>query len=274
MTTEAALPLEHFIQAVQSQLDKAQTAMAVKARNLNLPMTFAVRDINMDLRAHVEFSHGEVRIRPAAANEQNASVFHVVFSAITKPMIEENAVAFTENPEEQMLDDLEEELTEEERRRLEWVGVRTVSKLREMDQRGASNVVGRVTNLPVSRLRQALQRASEPSVSQVMPVDPAPHDPPDLRRILKVRGRNLVREGVMPNVTIANRRAAIVKSSENELLLAPDDEQWAGVLRIETEPELAASMSFDLRPFAPSSVSDVCPEGEDGETETGGKETV
>ena len=254
MMNEATLPLEHFIQAVQSQLDKAQTAMAVKARNLNLPMTFAVRDINIDLRAHVEFSNGEVRIRPAAANEENASIFHVVFSAITKPMIEENAVAFSEDPDDQSLDDLEEELSKEERRRLEWVGVRTVGKLREMDQRGASNVVGRVTNLPVSRLRKALQRASAPHVSQVMPADPSSDDASELRKILKVRGRNLVREGALPVVTIGDRPTAIVKSSENELLLAPRDDQWSGVLRIETEPELAASMSFDLRPFAPLSL--------------------
>ncbi len=251
MTTNATLPLENFIQAVQSQLDKAQTAMAVKARNLNLPMTFAVRDINMDLRAHIEFSHGEIRIRPAAANEPDASVFHVVFSAITRPMIEENAVAFAEDPDDQPIDELEEELTDEERRKLEWVGVRTVGKLREMEQQGASNIVGRVTNLPVSRLRQALKQASAPMVNQVMPVNPSPEDPPEFHKILQVRGRNLIRKGVMPRVTIADRPAAILKSSENELLLAPGHDQWVGVLRVEPEPEITTSMSFDLSPFAP-----------------------
>ena len=67
MNPEATLPLEHFIQAVQSQLDNAQTAMAVKARNLNLPLTFAIKDVSLDLRAHVEFSRSEIRIRPAGA---------------------------------------------------------------------------------------------------------------------------------------------------------------------------------------------------------------
>ena len=51
MAMEATLPLEHFIQAVQSQLDNAQTAMAVKARNLNLPLTFAIKDVTLDLIA-------------------------------------------------------------------------------------------------------------------------------------------------------------------------------------------------------------------------------
>ena len=70
MTTDGTLPLEHFIQAVQSQLDNAQTAMAVKARNLNLPLTFAIKDITLDLRAHVEFARSEIRIRPAGAGRQ------------------------------------------------------------------------------------------------------------------------------------------------------------------------------------------------------------
>ena len=70
MSAEATLPLEHFIQAVQSQLDNAQTAMAFKARNLNLPLTFAIKDIRLDLRAHVEFARSEIRIRPAGAADK------------------------------------------------------------------------------------------------------------------------------------------------------------------------------------------------------------
>jgi len=250
MSIEATLPLENFIQAVQSQLDKAQTSMAVKARNLNLPMTFAIKDLNLDLRAHVEFLRGEIRIRPATANEPDASVFHLVFTAITRPMIEENAVAFSEDPDDQSIDELEDDLTDEERRKLEWVGIRTVRKLRELDQAGTSRTVGRVTNLPVSRLRRALQRAAAPMVEQVMPVIPAADDPADFRQILRVRGRNLVHEGVLPRVTIANQPVSIIKSSANELLLAPTASQWSGQLRVETEPEQATSMSFDLAAFA------------------------
>jgi len=251
MSIEATVPLENFIQAVQNQLDKAQTAMAVKARNLNLPMTFAVKDINLDLRAHVELTRGEIRIRPAGANEPDASVFHLVFTAITRPMIEENAVGFSEDPDEYSIDELEEELTDEERRKLEWVGIRTVKKLREMDADGSSRAVSRVANLKVSRLQQALKRSSAPMVNHVTPVTPTQDDPPEFNNILRVRGRNLLREGIMPRVTIDDRPASILKSSDKELLLAPSDNQWSGVLRVETEPEAITSMSFDLATYAP-----------------------
>jgi len=62
-------------------------------------LTFAIKDITLDLRAHVEFAKSEIRIRPAGANDAEASVFHLVFAAITRPMIEENAVALTSEVE-------------------------------------------------------------------------------------------------------------------------------------------------------------------------------
>ena len=252
MNAPATLPLENFIQAVQSQLDKAQAAMAVKARNLNLPMTFAIKDINLDLRAHVDFSAGEIRIRPAGADEPQASVFHIVFTAITRPMIEENAAALSTDPEDQTLDTLDEELTEEERRKLEWVGVRTVGKLRELERSGVGTEIGRVTNLPVERLRKALRRAAAPSVEDVSPVErPGGDDAPGrLRRILKVRGRNLAEDGRAPAVHIAGRPAPILKATEREILVAPDRGQWAGRMTVDPAPGLSTSISFDLSAFA------------------------
>ena len=130
MTSETTLPLEHFIKAVQSQLDNAQEAMRMKASNLGLPLTFAIKDIALDLRAHVDFTRSEIRLRPAGPGDKEASVFHMTFTAITKPMIEENTIEFAEDPKDPSLDELKDELSEEERKRLEWSGVRTVSKLR------------------------------------------------------------------------------------------------------------------------------------------------
>jgi len=246
--TNAALPLEHFIQAVQSQLDNAQTAMAVKARNLNLPLTFAIKDITLDLRAQVEFTAGEIRIRPAGANDTQASLFHLVFTAITRPMIEENAVAFSDNPHDRSIDELGDDLTDEDRRKLEWVGVRTVGKLQEMSASGSERMVGRVTNLPVDRLRKALERASAPMIDHVVPV---PVNTGDMPSMLRVRGHNLIRDGA-PDVTLGGEAVAVIKASPDELLLAPLAGQWAGELRVATAPMVSTAMAFDLRPFAPA----------------------
>ena len=248
----ATLPLEHFIQAVQSQLDKAQAAMAMKARNLNLPLTFAIKDITLDLRAHVEFARNEIRILPAGAADTQASMYHRVFTAITRPMIEENASALADNPEERQIDDLKDDsLTEENRRQLEWIGVRTVDKLQEMDSKGGVGAIGRVTGLPVDRLRQALARASAPALEHVTPV--APDAAGDSHQFLRVRGHNLLGAGGQgtPKVTLGNQPVAVIKASPRELLLAPQAHQWSGELSVSHGPGAAASLAFDLSPFAP-----------------------
>lgn len=247
----ATLPLEHFIQAVQSQLDKAQAAMAMKARNLNLPLTFAIKDITLDLRAHVEFARNEIRIRPAGAADTQASMFHLVFTAITRPMIEENATALADNPEDRQIDDLKDDsLTEENRRQLEWIGVRTVDKLQEMNSKGGVGAIGRVTGLPVDRLRQALERASAPALEHVTPVTP---DSGDSHQFLRVRGHNLLGAGGKgtPRVMMGNKPVAVIKASARELLLAPQAHQWAGELSVSHGEGLATSLAFDLSPFAP-----------------------
>lgn len=252
MARDATLRLEDFIQAVQSQLDNAQAAMAIKARNLDLPLTFAIKDINLDLRAHVEFTDSEIRIRPAAAGEKDASVFHLVFTAITRPAIEENAITFATSPDDQGLEELGDELTTDELKRLEWAGVRTVKQFQDADERGAVHTIGRVTNLPVARLRKALERASAPLVQRVEPVLPGAGGDGTEPPLLRVTGRNLVRAGTFPQVRIGDRPVSILKSAPGELLLAPDDDQWTGELSLRSAPTLATAMSFDLGAFRPA----------------------
>jgi len=254
MNGDATLPLERFIQAVQSQLDNAQTAMAVKARNLSLPLTFAIKDISLDLRAHVEFSQSEIRIRPAAASDKEASQFHLVFTAITRPMIEENAIAFSEAPGESSIDDLKDDFSDEERKRLdEWGGVRNIDRLREiLAHPEAARTVARVANVPLERLRQALARASTPQVHDVIPVPPDGAGD-DLPALVRIRGRNLQRSG-LPTVMVAGEPVAVVRADPNEIVIAPQPHQLAGELSVQTAPQERATAAFDLRPFWPASV--------------------
>ena len=134
-TDEHALPLEHFIQAVQSQLDNAQTAMALKARNLNLPLTFAIKDITLDLRAHVEFAplgdphppgrrrrQGSERLPPGVHRDHPADDRG---ERDRLPGRSEDAIA-------------DDDLSDDERKQLEWSGVRTRGQLRELTSRAAS----------------------------------------------------------------------------------------------------------------------------------------
>ncbi len=250
MSREATLPLEDFIKAVQAQLDQAQRAMAIRARNAGLPLTFAVKDISMDLRAQVEFHAGQVRIRPAAAGDPHASVLHFVFTGITRPMIDENAAALSEAADDPGLEALDSELTEEERRRLEWAGIRSVGKLRELTESGADREVAHVATLPVERLRKALERTSAPLVDQVLPVARAPDDPPGQPGLIRLRGRNLRGAG-LPRVAIGGRAVPVVQATDREIVVAPAPDQWAGEMRIEPEGGPPTALAFDLSAFGP-----------------------
>lgn len=254
MSSNATLRLEDFIQAVQSQLDNAQAAMAIKARNLNLPLTFAIKDINLDLRAHVEFVESEVRIRPAGPGEADASTFHLVFTTITRPAIEENAISFSEDSKDQPLDALGDELSPEDRKRLEWAGVRTVKQFQQAEQRDMVHTIGRVTNLSVERLRKALERTYAPRVDRIEPVMPAAdasaHAPP----LLRVVGRNLVNGGQAPQVRIGNRPVSVLQSADDELLLAPGRDQWAGELTVAPTSRQCSAVAFDLSTCVPPPV--------------------
>ncbi|MEA2732928.1 MAG: hypothetical protein QOF70_7403 [Acetobacteraceae bacterium] len=243
---DQSLPIEQFIQALTTQLDHAQSAMAIKARNMSLPLTFAVRDITLDLRTHVDFVASEVRIRPAAAGDKDASTLHLALTTITRPMIEENSAPPTIDHGGQSLKEFTgDSLSDEDRKRLEWAGVQTVDQLRRMQETGGDRVVERVTSLPIDRLRQALARANAPSVEHVLPYSMAAGASPTL---LRVAGRNLM-NGHPPRVTIGGEPVGLVKASATELLLAPHAHQMAGELVVEPMAGSSTATAFNLTGF-------------------------
>lgn len=244
---DAGVPIEQFIQALQTQLDRAQSAMALKAENLDLPLTFAVKDLSLDLRTHIEVVRSEVRIRPAGPGEKDASTLHLALTTITRPMIKENAKPLSIDTDEPSLKEaVGDGLTDEEQKRLEWAGIHTVSQLRRLSGSGAGKEVERVADLPVDRLRQALARASRPFMSRIEPV-PQESGEEVGTPLLRIRGRNFL--GERPTrVSIGGQPVSVLKASEHELLIAPMAHQFAGTLAVETGPDGKAEMAFDLEP--------------------------
>jgi hypothetical protein len=238
---DAGLPVEVFIQALTTQLDRAQEAMAVKARNRGLPLTFAVKDVSLELRTHVDFVGSAVRIRPAGAGDTAASVLHLDLTTITEPTIVENTPRTAVEPGAPSLREVfGDEISEDEQRRLEWAGITNVAQLRELERTGTEAVVERVAQLPVERLRRALARAAQPRVRRVLPVAPTDDGP-----LLRIDGENLVRTGP-PAVRIQGEPAAVVEAGDSSLLVRPPAAaQLGGVLVVETGPDTRAEFSLD-----------------------------
>lgn len=167
------VPFDVFIQALTLQLDKAQAAMALKARVGRLPLTFAVKDVSLDLRAFVQLVNDEIWLRPAGPGDNQASTIKLALTTVTKPMIDENAVSFqAEDPKFSIREALGDHISEDDQRRLELIGVHTVQQLQDVRRAAGADVVARLARMPVNRLQQALLAASAPRVTAVN-ADPA-----------------------------------------------------------------------------------------------------
>jgi hypothetical protein len=238
------LPIENFIQALTSQLDRAQDAMALKAR-AGRPLTFAVRDLALDLRAHVDMVNSVVRIRPAGPGDTEASTLRLSLTSITRPTIEENTQQLSATEGDASIKEVfGDDISEEEQRRLEWAGIQTVKQLKEVQKRTGEHAIERVAQLPAMRLRAALQRAAQPAIKGIQP-EPGTNGHSGRTPLLRIRGRNLADEG-KTEVTIGGERVEVLEAKENELLLAPLAHQMSGTLEIRTAPDQSGSAEFHI----------------------------
>lgn len=165
VTSDAAFPVEDFLEAITSQLDRTQDALRLKA--VTRPLTYAIRDFSMDLKVFVELApDGKVMFRPSAADDTGSSVVHIGFTTVNRTMIEENTVSLSAVKSPSLA---ELGLDEQERRQLEKLGIRNASQLEQLKRTTSENTVARYSGLPVSRLRQALAQG-RPSIKTVHPV--------------------------------------------------------------------------------------------------------
>ena len=235
--SDESVPLENLIQAITAQLDRAQEAMALKAR-LGTQLTFAVRDLVLDLRTHVEVVDSTVRVRPAGPGETDTSVLHMSLTSITRPMIEENTRALSADYGAPSIKDaVGSELTQDEQARLEWAGVYTVSQLKDLQSHTSPAMLERVAQLPVGRLQAAMRAASQPRVTQVERLEgPEP--------TMRISGINFDGERA-PVVRLGGADLPVLKAGPRELLVSRPAVGIATALEVETSDGIAA---YELPP--------------------------
>jgi len=241
---DPGLPVEQFIQALTSQLDRAQDAMALKAHVR--PLTFAVKDLTLDLRAYFGVTGSVVHITPAGPGDDSASTLHLSLTSITRPMMEENTPHLAVGPDEPTLQEaLGNELTTDERRRLEWAGIHTLSQFRELQNRSGESAIEQVASIPAARLKAALERAAQPFVDAVIPV---PQQDGSAPPHLTIRGRNFVGNDPI-DVRIGGEPVKVVHANHREVLLAPEPHQFNGDLTIQTAPGRMAKARLNFASF-------------------------
>ena len=222
-----AFPVEEFLQAIMAQLDRAQDALAAKVSTTRRPLTWGLKDVNLDLRVFIEVNDsGRVMMRSAGPNEEGSSTVHLSFTAMTRPMVEENTFSFDLDADPRSIDELGPglDLDEESRRKLDWMGVRTVGQLKQIDPRMAQAAVG----IPVGRLQAALAAAARPTVLGHDVVDR-----PDGSRLLRIRGANLS-GGAPPEVHLAGQPVEVLEASPTQILVRPSAPHGEGQVEVFT----------------------------------------
>jgi hypothetical protein len=213
LVQDSGVPFDLFIQALTEQLDKAQASMAIKARVGRMPLTFAVKDVSIDLRAFVQMVDDEVFVRPAGPGETEASTVKLALTTITKAMVEENAIDFkAEDPKFNLREALGDQISDDEQRRLERIGVRTITQLNELKATAGTDVIARLSRMPVNRLQQAMMRAAAPRVTRVE------RNGQGERVHLNAPG---LRAGRLPFVRAAGVAVPVVAAHDGEIVLAP-----------------------------------------------------
>lgn len=234
-----AYPVDEFLQALTAQLDRAQDALSLKVSGTQRPLTWALKDIAIDLRVFIEVTdQGKVTWRTAGPGEEGASTVHLALTTITRPMVEENSFQFHEDQDPRGITQISNaaSLDLDEQRKLEWMGVRTVGQLKKLDPVAVEAIVG----IPVTRLQAALQAASRPAVVSQEVVER------NGRMLLAIHGANLA-NGSPPEVRLAGTPVEVLEWKPNRLLVKPQPHHTEGPLEVIAGASKATGF-FDLGP--------------------------
>jgi len=247
MSGDTAFLVDDFLQALVAQLDKTQDALAFKA--VNRPLTYAIKDFNLQLQVFVDLdSEGNVRLRSAGPNEAGASTMTIALTTITRPMIEENTVSLAATRAPSLAD---AGFDPAERRKLQVLGVTNTAQLQRLGTSTGASVMARLTEIPVDRLRSAL-RASQPTLTSVSPIAhhpamPIGHDgggPVVGPAVGPAPGPDLVAAPFMPS------RSPVIHLSPNSSHLVLGGSGLAGgegptEIRIDGKPVAASEADWD-----------------------------
>jgi hypothetical protein len=238
-SSSRAYPVEEFLQALTAQLDRAQDALALKVSGTERPLTWALKDLAIDLRVFIEVTErGQVTWRSAGPGEDGASTVHLSLTSITRPMVEENSFRFQEDQDPRGIAQISDDAAfdPDEQRKLGWMGVRTVGQLRKLDPVAVEAIVG----IPVTRLQAALQAASHPAVTSQEVVLRGG------RPLLAIRGANLAGHAP-PEVRMAGVPVEVLEWKPNRLLVKPQPQHTEGQVEVLTGGRRATAF-FDLGP--------------------------
>lgn len=204
--------LESFLDSLIVELDKARETLAVKA--INKPLTYAVKDVNLEMQLFPSFDGNNVRFVTAEPGQNGASKIAIQLGSITDQQIRKTSKE--PNTSEDISIEMIDEIDDETKTTLRKIGVTSVN---DLDQIQKSNVdLERISNKKTNygKLANLLQKARRNNL------------PPNVKNVnfnisksgsfITVEGDNLVVDKSYTPVAVFNGQLAELEKSDHGFL--------------------------------------------------------
>ena len=232
-TINRAWNLESFLDSLIVELDKARETLAVKA--INKPLTYAVKDVNLEMQLFPSFDGNNVKFITAKPGEEGASKIAIQLGSITDQQIRKTSKKQRTN--EDVSIDLIDEIDDDTKSTLRKIGVTSVNDLTQIQKKNVD--IEQISNKKVNYgklaglLKKARRNNSPPSVKNVK------FNISKSQSVINVDGENLVLDKEYTPVAIFNGKLAdlkeatknnlqvnvdkkLINEDENELIIVSD----------------------------------------------------
>jgi hypothetical protein len=219
--------LSSFVEALTQELDRTHGMLRVKA--VNLPLTYTVRDVALDLQVFAEYDGDAVRFRTAQPNEEGSSKLELKLGSITDKVVAETT---KDAPHE---DDVHIEevpgLDDTTRKSLKRVGVDSTRDLKKLGAQKLKVRTAQGRDVDFAALAEMMDAASRPRRRpQIDRVEARPS--PSGGSQLQIFGTDL--DEVIPHGVHLNGGLVKTRVSPGVLELSVPDAIPAGELLLDT----------------------------------------
>ena len=205
--------LESFLDSLIVELDKARETLAVKA--INKPLTYAVKDVNLEMQLFPSFDGNNVRFITAQPGQEGASKIAIQLGSITDQQIRKTTKGptTTEDISLEVIDEIDDETKKELRK----IGVTSVNDLDKIQKKNVD--IEKIGNKKMNygKLANLLNKARRAS------------NPPKIKNVnfnigrsgtmIQVEGDNLVLDAKYTPVAVVNGALVDLKEATKDNLV-------------------------------------------------------
>jgi len=212
-SSNSAWNLESFLDSLIVELDRARETLAVKA--INKPLTYAVKDVNLEMQLFPSFDGNNVRFITAQPGQEGASKIAIQLGSITDQQIRKTTKGptTTEDVSIEVIDEIDDATKKELRK----IGVTSVNDLDKIKKRNVD--IEKISKKKVNygKLANLLNKARRTN------------NPPEIKNVnfnisrsgtmMQVEGKNLILDHQYNPVAVVNGKLVALKEATKDQLV-------------------------------------------------------